>query len=56
MHIDSEIAFQGCITDKENKKAVLVAAARRGAAGVVVSICQVEKDTAGRDGMKRSSL
>lgn len=36
------------ITGKENKKAVPVAAVRRGAAGVVVSICQVEKDTTGR--------
>lgn len=36
------------ITDKENKKAVPVAAARQGAAGVVGSICQGEKDTTGR--------
>lgn len=36
------------ITDKENKKVLPVAAAHRGAAGVAVSICQVEKDTTGR--------
>lgn len=38
------------ITDKENKEAVPLAVVCRGAAGVVVSICQVEKDTTGRGG------